>query len=208
MITNEYKGKRCFIVGGGASISYLIEHGLDVSKLICNEITVGTNKSYLLGKSTYHVVMDSSYYSKDKINLLHQNLLVSDSIGRDNTETKLTVIKRSNKSNTSISNTFEEGLYDGKSSGYLAMNVAHVMGCNPIYLLGIDLVGKHFHDGYGAAKDLSLPKEHRVIEREFRKGVECVKSKGVPVVSLSHISVLNDIIPYDTSVLEFYGFKI
>jgi len=203
---NKHLNKKCFIIGGGESIKRLVDDGLNLPKLFSKEITIGTNKSYLLGKSTYHVAMDYDYFSKDKENLIKQNLYVSDNIHIH--EKKLNSIKRLGRTKI-ISKSIEEGLYYGKSTGYFAMNLANVLGCNPIYLLGIDLIGLHFHEGYGANKDLQLPREHKVIENELRAGIKYLTGElGIEVISLSDCSRLNNIIPYDPSVLVAYGYDI
>lgn len=204
----KFLNKRCFIIGGGESIKTLESKGLNVQKLLEKEVTIGTNKSYLLGKSTYHLCMDYDYFLTDKDNLLRQNLYVSDNIWNNSPELRLRPIKRlGTKTSKIISNSFNEGLYYGRSTGYLAMNLANVLGCNPIYLLGIDLVGYHFHEGYGSKKDLKLPKEHKVIEKELRAGIQYLQSMGVKVISLSDISQLNDIITYNPAILKLYGWN-
>ena len=87
------------------------------------------------------------------------------------------------------------------------MNLAYSLGCRDIYLLGIDLKGLHFHEGYGSEKDARLPKEHQVIESEFRDGIKCLLDKGVRVTSLSPISKLNDILTFNPSLLHQYGWE-
>lgn len=204
----KYLNRRCFIIGGGESIKNLEEKGLNVKNLIANEITVGMNRSYLLGKSTYHVAMDIDYFNKDKEILKKQNLFVSDSIWNNAHDPSLRPVKRlTNRTSKIISKSFNDGLYYGRSTGYLAMNLANILGCNPIYLLGIDLIGLHFHKGYGPDKDLRLPKEHKVIENEFRAGIKYLLDLGVKVISLSEISRLNDIIPYNPAILKTYGWN-
>lgn len=203
----KHLNKRCFVIGGGESIKFLIDNGLDIAKLFVNEITIGTNKSYLLGRSTYHVVMDFDYFNKDKENLIKQNLYVSDNIWNNAHDLSLKPIKRLGRTPNIISKSFQDGFYYGKSTGYLAMNLANVLGCNPIYLLGIDLMGLHFHVGYGAIKDQRLPKEHRIIENEFRVGIEFLIKSGKKIISLSDCSRLNDIIPFDPSILRKYGYN-
>lgn len=204
---NVHFNKRGFVIGGGESIKKMIANGLDTGKLITNEITVGTNKSYELGRSTYHVAMDIDYFRDDKENLLKQNLYVSDNIRNGYPDDKaIKTIKKLSRTPKIISKSFNDGLYYGRSTGYLAMNLAHVLGCNPIYLLGIDLVGLHFHKGYGAEKDQRLPREHKVIEQELRAGIKYLQDLGTVVISLSNISKLNDIIPYDPSILKLYGY--
>lgn len=202
-----HQGVRGFVIGGGESIKILQKQGLDIEHLIRNEITIGTNKSYLLGKSTYHVAMDAPYFKSDEANLIGlPNLYVSDMIGFEYPNLK--VLKRlTGKGYNIISESFEEGIYYGKSSGYIALNLANILGLNPIYLLGIDLVGKHFHAGYGPKADTKLPKDHNNIEREFRKGIAELGRRDVKVISLSNVSSLNDVISYNPYILEEYGWR-
>lgn len=202
-----YQDRRGFVIGGGESIKVLENKGLNLRKLLTDEITIGTNKSYRVGKSNYHVAMDLPYFDSDSKNLLKQNLYVSDIIfdNRQGRFPELKKIQRLSNTTKYCSDSFDEGLYYGKSTGYLAMNIANILGCNPIYLLGIDLVGYHFHEGYGNDKDKRLAKEHKVIEKEFRTGIRFLQERGINVISLSDTSKLNDIIPYDPSILKLYG---
>lgn len=211
LVDKIHIGKRGFVIGGGESINTLIKNGLDIKKLLRNEITIGTNRSYLLGTSTYHTAMDPPYFREDadKLFSLNTNLLVTDMIGHEYSDSsKLTILKRVNyKGSNIISESFADGIYYGKSTGYIAMNVAHVLGLNPIYLLGLDLVGYHFHKGYGKSKDSKLHKDHANIEKEFRNGIKELGIRGTKVISLSSISVLNDIISYNPNILEEYGWS-
>ena len=202
----DLTNKRCFIIGGGESLYTLSCQGFQLEELIEKEITIGTNKSYMYGKSTYHVVMDNPYFQSDKENLLKQNLVVTAPIGKQNPNLNLTVAESLTKGNP-ISESFDQGLFYGRSSGYTAMNLAYSLGCRDIYLLGIDLKGLHFHEGYGSEKDARLPKEHQVIESEFRDGIKCLLDKGVRVTSLSPISKLNDLIKFNPSLLTYYGWE-
>ena len=87
----DLTNKRCFIIGGGESLYTLSCQGFQLEELIEKEITIGTNKSYMYGKSTYHIVMDNPYFQSDKENLLKQNLIVTAPIGKQNPNLNLTV---------------------------------------------------------------------------------------------------------------------
>jgi hypothetical protein len=145
--------------------------------------------------------MDFDYFSIDKENLLKQNLYVSDNIWNNAHNPDLKPIKRLNKTKI-ISKSFQDGLCYGRSTGYMAMNLAYILGCNPIYFIGIDLVGLHFHKGYGADRDQMLAKENKIIEGEFRVGIKYLTDLGVKIISLSECSKLNDIISFDPSILH------
>ena len=88
----------------------------------------------------------------------------------------------------------------GNNSGYCALQFAVLMGFNPIYLLGIDLVtsdGTHFHGGYGESKE-SFQKKLELYYQSFVKGIKELKEKrpDIEVYSCSKISKLNNILEY------------
>jgi len=202
---NIHKDKRCFILGGGESIKEWTAKGINFKKIIDNEITFGMNKSYKLGgTSTYHVVFDLPYFESDKDNLLALNTHFFFTITITNKHPELEQYSlKPSKVKTMARNTTDNGIYYGRSSGYIALNMAQLMGCNPIYMIGFDLEGGHFHEGYGEAAQKKLPRDHKVIESELRKGIAQIKHR-VKIISLSSISKLNDIIEYDPTVLKEY----
>ena len=122
-------------------------------------------------------------------------MMVSDTIGRWYPQLQIIKSLNANNSKEFISENFD-GVYYGKSSGYLAINIAYIMGCNPIYLLGFDLEGKHFHDGYGKRMNERLEQDHKIIGKELIVGITEIQARGTTICSMSPMSILNEYIPF------------
>ena len=99
-----------------------------------------------------------------------------------------------------LSDDFDDGLHHGGNSAYLALNLAYVMGGNPIYLLGIDMSYKsgktHFPDGYPKDDKIGEERFNHMI-RAFNYTSEILKEKGVKVYNCSSISKLTCFEHYD-----------
>lgn len=92
-----------------------------------------------------------------------------------------------------ISDDFEEGLFHGGNAAYLALNLAYVMGGDPIYLLGVDMCyiggNTHFHDGYKKEDTIGEKRfDHMMKAFDYSSGI--LKEKGVKVYNCSKISKL------------------
>jgi hypothetical protein len=133
-----HTGEPVCIMANGASI---LDH--DLSRVSCK--TIGTNRSWELLWPTYHVIVDSRQET-----------------GHDETYRKLAsegrlfvsgeCFKRGHKisfGGGSFSRDLSEGVVislDGIGSvAYVALQIAAYMGFRPIYFLGLDLGGPHFH---------------------------------------------------------------
>jgi hypothetical protein len=101
------------------------------------------------------------------------------------------VIKAKNLGPLGISDSIQNGLNHGGNAGYFALNLAHVMGGNPIYLLGIDMKYKgdetHFHDGYpNLDQDVIKEKRFAHMINSFTYGLGILKERGVQVYNCSN----------------------
>lgn len=79
--------------------------------------------------------------------------------------------------------TLAEGVGCGGNSGFAALNLADVLGADPIYLLGFDMRGENgktanFHDGYTHTKPAAESVYDRFLE-SFRWAAERVRAKVV-----------------------------
>ena len=142
---NLHKGKRCFVIGNGPSLNQL-----DLS-LLKNEITFGCNHIYLMKnfKPTYWCMAD--YWVMERIKEEVQKAYPD--------VTKFSVKTHHDKTLTILPNTYSingfkdlydlnskpnfsddliKGVYGGYSIIYIMIQIAHYLGCNPIYILGID----------------------------------------------------------------------
>lgn len=154
---NKYKGKRCFIIATGPSLT------TDDLLKLKSEITFGVNALCLLfdeiGFTTnYYMVTDHRVYEKvsETINislnkkLLPQNVFISDWIGRKHkvntminekfTRIPIDPINRFYRSekNKKFSGDIGSVCYDGNTVVFNTLQVAVYLGFNEIYLLGTD----------------------------------------------------------------------
>ncbi len=143
---DKHKNKRCFVMGNGPSLNQL-----DMTKLK-NEITFGANRCFLgfdnWGfKTTYWTIEDKlvaedvqdqwndlkgpvKFIPKDLYHLVtNYNNVCSVNFSRENFEKKRMVPRFSN-------NALE--MFWGGTVTYLMIQLAVLMGCNPIYLIGVD----------------------------------------------------------------------
>ena len=202
---NKYKGKRGFVIGGGYSIKEYREKGFDFS-LLDNEITVGANKAYKVCKVKFLIFLDFKFYQqyKEEINKLDCIKLapswaerLQDFKGREDTF----IFK--NCTANYLPTTFN-CIRTANNSGVVALRIAYLLGLNPIYLVGIDLVKEHFgtdkmhfHDDYPESWVKSIKKKIcDFFITEFVRTIEALKEKGIQVYSCYERSGLNEYIPY------------
>ncbi len=143
-----WKGKRCFIVGGGPSLK-----GFDWG-LLQGELSIGVNRAFEKYDPTIMFCMDPGMWG----------WIVSRKFGPE-------VLQRYNEfkgykvwtNNIWLNIPPEDNTYIadvknlmpcGSNSGHSAINLAVLLGASPIYLLGFDMKGdgkgrqKWWHDGY------------------------------------------------------------
>jgi hypothetical protein len=144
---NSWKGKRCFIVGGGPSLK-----GFDFD-LLHNELTIGINR-------TIEVFNPSIWFSSDKrfIRWVESGMLggalrkkfksythgLKCLVTRsENYPADILILRPSieNRLSSSMQNGIFSGRCDGCNSGLGALNLALCLGASPIYLLGFDMKG-------------------------------------------------------------------
>ena len=86
-----------------------------------------------------------------------------------------------------FSTEFKKGLGHGNNSGYAALNLAFVLGADPIYLLGFSMKHKpnrvsHWHSGH------PIPQEEHTVKSfipAFNAAAEIIKEHGRTVINLS-----------------------
>ena len=84
-----------------------------------------------------------------------------------------------------------EGLYHGQNSGYGALNLALVLGADPIYLLGYDCSTgpageKNYHNGYPSGTN---PDALNIFKRAFEEGAAMLEG-GHRIINLNSASAL------------------
>ena len=205
--------KEVYIIGGGTSLK-----GFDFNKLK-DKTTIAVNKSCLtVPNLDYFITMDFTALKKIGMELvapyIGTRIFIANfskpylrEINGQIIDTRFNLVYTLNDFTMMIKSWVEEGIgfyfwdfRSGNNSGYCALQFAILMGFNPIYLLGIDLVtleGTHFHGGYGESKE-SFQKKLDSYYQYFVQGIKELKEKKpeIKIYSCSKISRLNNIIEY------------
>lgn len=151
----EWAGQPCFIVGGGESLK-----GFDFNRLWRAGRIIVINRAFesvpfadiifFMDKPYYEDILRGKYgaevvakWQAFRGRKVFVNLS-GDKMGPDiiSVQSSVTGIHGAPKP-------ISAGLYNGNCSGSGAIYLAVALGADPIYLLGYDCKGKHFHDGYG-----------------------------------------------------------
>uniref|UniRef100_A0A6M3LX02 Putative glycosyltransferase n=1 Tax=viral metagenome TaxID=1070528 RepID=A0A6M3LX02_9ZZZZ len=189
-----WKGRRCFIIGGGPSIK-----NIDLS-LLRNELTIGINRAYELldpsilfgvdgqmwawaeqGKLGIESQMKFKEYKGYKVWMALHKMFPSD----------FYLIEVDDDPGYRIGRTSK--LSFKNNGGYGAINLAATLGANPIYLLGYDMVGnkqgkqKWWHDGYPVDYGEHI---YEAYIKEISNFAPVLKQAGFEVINLNPKSAL------------------
>ena len=189
-----WKGQRCFIVGGGASLK-----GFDFSKLN-NELVIGINRAYEKVDCTINFAMDHMLYewitkgklgdnARKKFDEFKGIPVWLDSVGYDYPQ-GVYIINQVPK--TKMGHSLKEGIRTGSNSGFGAVGIAICLGANPIYLLGFDMIARDgkqvwWHNGY---PEMQSAKVYKVFRNDFNKVAQELKEKNIKVINLNPKSEL------------------
>ena len=185
---NIHKGQRAWIIGNGPSLTKL-----DLA-LLKDEITFGVNGIWLLfdelgWKPKYYTVEDRFVAEDDAkiINEIHGPVKIfpkdlSDVLSPNNDTIYVNFHRGFYPGFPRFSDCCNEAVYWGGTVTYMNMQLAHYMGCNPIYLIGMDMDYEvpdynegndilsrepdvnHFHpDYFGPGKRWHMPNVKRMI---------------------------------------------
>lgn len=146
-LKNNYKGKRCFIIGNGPSLNKL-----DLT-LLKDEFTFGVNAIYLNYEKmgfypTFYVVEDDLVAAdrKDEINNYHNSkykffgTYLRYLLKPDENTLLLNVLRNygDEKNFPSFSTDIARRLWVGGSVTYLCLELAYFMGFEEVYMIGFD----------------------------------------------------------------------
>ncbi len=151
-----WSGRRCFIIGGGASLT-----GFNW-EILRGELTIAINRAFEKLDPTIFYTMDARFwawleegkfgedqaerfrtYSKGYKCLLNQN-------GMLRYPEDIVALNRLKEWSTDLG----KGIFSATNSGLGALNLACLLGASPIYMLGFDMKGdgkgnqKWWHNGY------------------------------------------------------------
>ncbi len=136
---DKHKGGRCFIIGNGPSLNKL-----DLT-LLKNEITFGLNRIYLLFDrvgfiTTYYVSVNELVIeqSADEIEKLNCPKFIGWNARRHLRFTSDTVFLPSRSSPKFCRDIRTQGIWEGATVTYVAMQLAFYMGFSEVILIGVD----------------------------------------------------------------------
>jgi hypothetical protein len=158
MEDGAWAGQRCFILGGGPSLT-----GFDFSRLEGEGRVIAINRAFMDApfadvcffmdgsRTTFYGLTKSNRVTRDSLakwQAFEGHKVYLNLVGRKLDD----VYSVRSLGRMGVSDSLRKGLYHGNNSGVGALGLAVVLRANPIYLLGID--GKfdggksHYHDGY------------------------------------------------------------
>ena len=196
---NSWKGKPCYIIGGGPSLK-----GFDWNRLK-GKRTIGINLAFQAIEPSIIFSMDTRFlrwiesgtYGEETRMKFYKvssyrvwNCTYVASLPKD--IFIIPVFKNYNAGLQAFTFSLKDGIGHGNNSGYGALNLAVCLGANPIFLLGIDCKhqnGKtHWHKGHPAPQ-----KEATVLKfiTFFERAAPVIKHKGFRVINLNPDSGLN-----------------
>lgn len=222
-LRGKHQGEPCVIIGGGPSIN----------KMDLNEfkdcVTIACNGFYLKFDDidfvpTYYTVEDPlpAEDNQIEINAIKNSTKIipydlRDVLKPDDNTVYINFLRSymrpSNSSFPLFSNDCAKQCYWGGTVLYMNIQLAYYLGCNPIYLIGVDLNYKipntvkkngaillsteddmnHFHPNYfGEGKRWHLPEMDR-MQKSFTTAYEHLKSQGIQLVNAGIDSQLKDV---------------
>ena len=138
-LKNKHLGKRCFIIGNGPSLNEM-----DLS-LLRDEITFGLNRIYLLFDK---IGFNSTYFVSVNKYVIEQSVAEIERLScmrfiswdaRNNIQfTPDTVILRSRSGLGFSLDVSTQGIWEGATVTYVAMQLAYYMGFSEVILIGVD----------------------------------------------------------------------
>jgi hypothetical protein len=137
-LENIHAGRRCFILGNGPSLART-----NLSRLR-NEITFGTNRVYPLFEelgfaTTYFAAVDPllvKHYHRDLDAIRTVKFLPARHRDRFTFDAQTIFLEEARP--LWFERQPARGVWDGGSVTYVALQLAYFMGCDPVYLVGVD----------------------------------------------------------------------
>jgi hypothetical protein len=212
-LKNKHENKSCVIIGGGPSINKMpLNDYKDIVTIACNGFYLKHDELDYV--PTYYTVEDPlpANDNKNEIMALKDTTKVipydlKDVIEPDENTIyinfKRSYMRPSDKNFPLFSNDFENKSYWGGTVMYMNIQLARYLGCNPIYIIGVDLsynVPKtvkqngavlesteddenHFDLRYfGKGKKWHLPETER-MQQAFTKAYEELKKEGIELIN-------------------------
>ena len=163
LVQGAWKDRACFVVGGGPSLI-----GFDWSQLE-GELTIAVNRAFEYFDPAIHFMMDAKYWNWMEEEKPPFTSAIRERHAAYNNGLKVMMKFEAEQPYppdilsveackwSHWTNTLADGIAIGNNSGHAAMNLAFLLGADPIYMLGFDYchdpdkTGKDqtwFHSGY------------------------------------------------------------
>lgn len=151
-----WRGRRCFILGGGPSLSHANLNALK------DELTIGINQAFRHAPTvTYaHDLRSMQLMYDDPAWKSYQGSTLWLYSGQRQYRSAfqgVQLVRESKKTGMPVwSRSLADGIYRGTNAGVAALNLAEILGADPIYLIGYDFAGSggattNWHKNYPAA---------------------------------------------------------
>jgi len=224
-LKNKHKGQPCVLIGGGPSINKMpLNDYKDMVTIACNGFYLKHEELDYI--PTYYTVEDPlpANDNKQEIMSLKDTTKIipydlKNVIEPDQNTVYINFLRsymRPSNPNFPLFNSkdFENKSYWGGTVMYMNIQLAKYLGCNPIYLIGVDLSykvpstvkqngavltsteddGNHFDPRYfGKGKKWHLPETER-MQQAFTKAYEELKKDGIELINAGVDSKL-EVIP-------------
>jgi len=193
-----WKGKPCFIVGGGPSLETFPFEKLKGHR------TIGVNLAFTKFIPTIAFSMDSRFLKwletgqygpavtkRFEEMVSYRVMLETYPSNFPRLVFALPVFQNYSAGHWAMTYSMHEGLGHGNNSGYAALNLAVCLQADPIYLLGFDMKHTesrtHWHDGHPKEQ---MKKHIATFPKYFDWGAQKLKKAGIRVINLNYESGL------------------
>lgn len=197
MADGAWAGERCFIIGGGPSLT-----GFDFERLRGKGRVIAVNRAYEHAPfADILYFMDNGFYQwahKDHLfpgsleawNAFAGYKVFLNILGREYGD----VYSIRSLGRVGLSNSLKAGLYHGNNSGVGAVGLAFCLKANPIYLLGIDCKidnqrkKSHYHSGY--SKRPMSPAAYGSFKTDFERLCRFIRRTNYQIINLNPASAV------------------
>lgn len=194
----SWRNQPCFIIGGGESLKHF-----DWSQLK-GKLTIGINRVYenldptiIFGQDPHFVrwILMGKYGDEAKKKFMESRAfkvwLLTAIVPLPSYIHILKVWKDYASGKHAFPFSMKEGIGHGCNSGYGALNFAACLGANPIYLLGYDMKGAHWHSGHPVKHGMQDENEKMAMFiQNLSYAAQALKEKGIQVTNLNPDSAL------------------
>lgn len=223
LLKNRHKGQPCVLIGGGPSINKMnLEKLQDYVTIACNGFYLKMGD--LSWSPTYYTVEDPlpAEDNKDEISSLEQTIkviptdlkkFIVDDMNTVFCNFRRSYLRPTRRNFPKFSFDFERESFWGGTVMYFNLQLAAYLGCNPIYLIGVDLSYKipkdvtkkgkvllsnsddenHFDPRYfGKGKRWHVPETER-MQKCFTTAYYELKNRGIELYNAGIDSNLKDV---------------